>query len=310
MTLEQEKFDKTTLNKVYRIANVLQRISFAPFLQKRLAFTGGTALNFIIFPQVERLSVDLDFNFRHVNVQADWGDERDEIDRHVKQVLSDLKYKPSDIKINASYPITRFEVGYDQKNFFKIEIGYMNRIPLFPNDQLRTFAHPKTNELCEILLPKTEEIFGSKCAALLSRKTPRDLFDVALIANSACNRQLLRKALVLKNMMDRSYYFPKLNISNHLQEIRSDDRLKKVLRRAKMPPEEFKNLKRTAQSFLKQIQTDLTSNEKQCLQLFFDEHEFNPSLLGSSEWFHPNVHEHPNILRTLQILARRTGSGL
>ncbi len=302
MPLELEGFDKTTLAKVYRIADVLQRISFTPFLRKRLSFTGGTALNFIVFPQVERLSVDLDFNFRHVNVQADWGEERNEIDRHVKQILYDLKYKPSDIKINASYPVTRFEVGYDQKNFFKIEIGYMNRIPLFPTDQLRTFSHPKIGEPCKILLPQKEEMFGSKCAALLSRKTPRDLFDVALIANSDCNRQLLRKALILKNMMDKSYYFPKLDVSTHLREIRSDDRLKKVLRKAKMMPEEFENLKGTARLFLKQIQTDLTTNERECLRLFFDEHEFNPGLLGSSEWFHPSIHEHPNILRTLQLM--------
>jgi predicted nucleotidyltransferase component of viral defense system len=301
MILDQEGFDQDTLEKVYLISDVLQRISYAPFLRKRLSFTGGTALHFIVFPHVERLSVDLDFNFRHINNNDDWGKDRNEIDRNIKQIIYDLKYKPSDVRINASYPVTRFEVKYE-KDSFRIEIGYMNRIPLFPTDQLKTFSHPKTGEPFNILSPQNEEIFSSKCAALLSRKTPRDLFDVALIATSDCDYSILRKAILLKNMMDKSYYLPNLDISFHLRGIRSDDRLKKVLRRVMMSPEKFETLKRKAISFLNQIRNGLTVNERECIRLFFHEHEFNLNLLGSKELFHPRIHEHPNILRTLQLM--------
>ncbi len=58
-------FSVREIEKVLRISDLLEDISNVKFLQKRLSLYGGTALNFIYFQDVPRLSVDLDFNYRH-----------------------------------------------------------------------------------------------------------------------------------------------------------------------------------------------------------------------------------------------------
>lgn len=299
MSLDNEGYENVTLEKVYRIADVLEYISEIPFLQKRLAFTGGTALNFVIFPKIERLSIDLDFDFRRLNSQKDWGKARDNVDIHIKQVLGDLGYDNSDIKIDPSYPLTRFIVKHDIRFSFNIEIGYMNRYPLFPNDEYWDFIHPKTGKVSKILLPRKEEIFSAKGITLLSRKFPRDLFDMAIIAKQDFDRQLLRKALLLKNMMNIKNNFTTLDISTHLRDIRADTNLMMVLGNQGVHYN-FLELKKTAIAFLEQLQKEITENEKKCLSLFLEKQEFQLDLLGKKELFHPHINNHPNILRSLQ----------
>ncbi len=302
MTLETEGFNQEVLDKVYRIADVLQRVGHVPFLRNRMSFSGGTALNFIIFQRIERLSVDLDFNFREVPSQTDWKEDRSNVDKYIKQILYDLKYNRDDIKINASYPLTRFEVKYPTNKSFKIEIAYTRRFPVLPSDEIRTFSHPRTNETCEILIPKKEELFGNKCSVLLARKTSRDLFDVSRIALQDCNSELVRKTLVLDNMMQAKENFANINIKNQLKRLQLDDRLRQVVRGGTLSRENFQEIIIKASGFLIQLQNNLTHNEKDCLRQFFEEYKFKPELLGSQEFFHPRLDEHPNILRSLQVL--------
>ena len=97
MTLETEGFNQEVLDTVYRIADVLQRIGHVSFLRNRLSFSGGTALNFIVFRRIERLSIDLDFNYREVLPQTDWKEDRINVDKYIKQILYDLKYERDDL---------------------------------------------------------------------------------------------------------------------------------------------------------------------------------------------------------------------
>ena len=84
---EKHGFQEDEIEKVCRISDILEDISAIPFLIKRLSLYGGTALNLIHFPGIPRLSVDIDFNYRHVDEGKDWGDVRDKIDAAFKQVL-------------------------------------------------------------------------------------------------------------------------------------------------------------------------------------------------------------------------------
>jgi predicted nucleotidyltransferase component of viral defense system len=227
--LEDEGFNKATIQKVYRMVDVLELISENSFLKNRLAFTGGTALNFIIFPKIERLSVDLDFDFREIDSKNDWGKTRDIIDSNIKKILRELEYEDDNIRIDAKYPLTRFIVKYDLRASFNIEMGYLNRYSLFASDETRNFIHPKTGKVLKILVPRIEEISAGKCTALILRRIPRDLFDTAIIAKLQFSRKLLRKALLLKNMMNPNYNLTTLNFSTHIGNIRFDDNLKMVL---------------------------------------------------------------------------------
>lgn len=304
MKLENEGFNKATIQKVYRMADVLELISKNSFLKNRLAFTGGTALNFIIFPKIERLSVDLDFDFREIDSKNDWGKTRDIIDSNIKKILRELEYEDDNIKIDAKYPLTRFIVKYDLRASFNIEIGYLNRYSLFASDETRNFIHPKTGKVLKILIPKIEEISAGKCTALISRRIPRDLFDTAIIAKLQFSRKLLRKALLLKNMMNPNYNITTLNFSTHIGNIRFNDNLKIVLGNF-FSKESFQNHRKTAIDFLNQLQMGFTENEKSCISAFINEQELNIDLLGKREMFHPQIANHPNILWSLEKMKKK-----
>ena len=52
-------FIRDTLEKVYRLADILEYINSDPMLKGKLALKGGTAINLTIF-NLPRLSVDID----------------------------------------------------------------------------------------------------------------------------------------------------------------------------------------------------------------------------------------------------------
>jgi hypothetical protein len=126
-------------------------------------------------------------------------------------MLYDLKYLESDIKIQASYPITRFEVHYttkdNQKDSVKIEIGYMRRIPLFKNDIKSKFNHFKTDGQIELKTPVSEELFGNKFCTLLYRYkdeatiSSRDFYDVYTISKNAFDKEMFETAIILDSLM-------------------------------------------------------------------------------------------------------------
>ncbi len=57
-----------------------------PLLRDRLSLYGGTALAFVYFPETYRLSVDVDFSYRH-NGDEDWGTVRKGIDGDMNAIL-------------------------------------------------------------------------------------------------------------------------------------------------------------------------------------------------------------------------------
>ena len=120
----QYGFNIKEMEKVCRTSDLLEDISAVKFLSDRLSLYGGTALTFIHSPGILRLSIDLDFNYRHTNA-ADWGEVRKEIDERLKNLLYRQKYNKAEIAVNASYPLTRLTVKYvnalDFEDNFKID---------------------------------------------------------------------------------------------------------------------------------------------------------------------------------------------
>ena len=88
-------YDAKELEKVLRISDLLEDISHVKFLYKRLSLYGGTALNFIYLRDIPRLSIDLDFNYRHLD-DKDWGNVRDEVEHRIKELLYLKGYAESD----------------------------------------------------------------------------------------------------------------------------------------------------------------------------------------------------------------------
>jgi len=127
-------FNVREVEKVCRISDVLEDVSAIRFLRRRLSLYGGTALAFIYSKRVLRLSIDLDLNYRHLD-EKDWGEVRSEIDERIK---------------NPTYPLARITIQYNSsqglRDNFKVEIGYMRRIPILKKDTLADFTHMGTQE--------------------------------------------------------------------------------------------------------------------------------------------------------------------
>ncbi len=121
-------YSSTVVEKIQRLFDVLEQISKVKFLSDRLCFYGGTALNFIHYNEVPRLSVDLDFNYRHIDKGKDWGDVRTDIDRLLMRILTDIGYKDEQVKVQAQYPLGRMDIKYVTGNELddniKLETGF------------------------------------------------------------------------------------------------------------------------------------------------------------------------------------------
>ncbi len=302
-------FDDKTVEKIYRICDILQRISLVDYTKERLSLYGGTSLNFLHFKNIPRLSLDIDFNFRDLKI-GDWGKERDEIDKIIKKILSDLKYFDKDVKIQAAYPITRFTVNYktkdDQPDSIKIEIGYMRRIPIFKEEQCLKFNHFETDEEIEIKTPISEELFGNKFCTLLYRYkdettiSSRDLYDVYTISKNIFDNDLFETAIILDSLMRPEPRLYKKDTKTILDNVSIDNQLLNQIRNREIP----KDIKPKSQDFISKYISTAKEKYQEIIDTFFDKHDFNPKLLKTYDELNADIHSHPSILWNLQQLKK------
>ena len=291
------------IEKVCRISDILARVSQIPFLRERLSLYGGTALNFIHFSEVHRLSVDMDFNYRHQGEEKDWGEIRAEIDAALKQILSAQGYPDHDIKIDPSYPLSRLTINYinhlDTDDTFKIETGYMRRIPVLTEDSYMNFRHIGTDVQHTIKTPQTEEIYANKLVTLLARATPRDLYDVYKIAETKTDQTKLRKLAIIESFMSLPEPIIGIDIRKTVNTIPLDDRLRTVLRTQQ--DLDIREIRKKVTAYTKKIIDSITDEEEQCINIFYTEKQFEYKTL-KLEKIHPEINAHPAITRALQQL--------
>ena len=297
----KHQYDPTQIEKVCRIGDLLQQISLIPFLRERLAIYGGTALNFIHFFETQRLSVDVDFNYRHQGEDRDWGDIRKEIDEGYKQILHNLGYQSSNIRIDPSYPLSRFIIHYinhlGTRDSFKIETGYMRRMPILDKDVHMRFRHLGRETLSTIKTPQAEEIYANKWITLLSRATSRDLYDVGIIVKTDVDTNKIRKCAIIESLMSLPQPLTDLEPAKIIRGIHPDPSLQAVLRtRQKIDTE---TLKTSVIAYSQRLMESLTSNENQLIHNFYSQREFQPERLEQPD-INPEIHRHPGILRALQ----------
>jgi len=295
-------FSVKETEKVCRISDLLEDISTVKFLADRLSLYGGTAFTSVYSPEILRLSIDLDFNYRHMD-KADWGETRKEIDKKLKDLIYRQECSKANVAINVSYPLTRFTVKYvntiGTEDNFKIEIGYLRRTPILKNDAIADFKHLGTQEPFKTKMPKKEELFANKWCTLLYRKTPRDLFDTYQISKIKFNHNTFRKCAVIDSLTHKK---PKIyKIDPHtIEQIPIDSRLKNLLQTEKLPKYDFPKIKREVTEFTATHLAEITSNEKEAIDQFYDQKSFKPNLIDDTGLLHERITEYPAVLRTLQ----------
>ena len=302
-------FDEKTIEKIFRIYDILHRTSLVEYTKERLSLYGGTSLNFLHFKDIPRLSIDIDFNYR-VQKTDDWVKERNNIDNILKKILSDLKYLEKNIKIQASYPITRYDVHYttktNQKDSIKIEIGYMRRIPIFKKDIIMKLKHLKTDEEFDIKTPKSEELFGNKFCTLLYRFkdetaiSSRDLYDVYTISKTTFDNEMFETAIIIDSLMRPEPRIYKQNPKIIVDNVSIDNQLLNLIRSREVP----KDLKSKSKDFIGKYISITKEKYQEIIDTFFDKHTFNPKLLKNHYMLNSDINSHPSILWNLQQLKK------
>jgi len=301
-TLSRETgFDERQLEKVCRISDVLEDISGVPFLRDRLSLYGGTSLSFIHFDELQRLSVDLDFNYRHLDAD-DWGETRKRVDDGLKRILYSQGYTRDDVSISPSYPLARFTVRYRNnlgtEDSFLIEVGYMRRIPLLRSDEYGDFRHIGLGRSFKVKTPVREELFANKWCTCLYRGSSRDLFDVARIAEMGYDRKLFLRCAVVDSLMRGEPRLHMIDADALVEPVRLDSRMRNLLRMREAESIDFDAIKAKVLQFTKDILSSLTREEIEVIEKFHEERTFNPELIDTGI-FNTEIASHPMILRAL-----------
>lgn len=298
-------FNPVQIEKVCRISDILENISQVRFMRNRLSLYGGTALAFMHFDAIERLSVDIDFNYRHID-EEDWGEIRDRIDSNIKTVLYALGYSDSEIRINSTHPLNRFTVKYrnhlGRPDEIKIETGYLRRIPILKEDKEYDFYHVGSHNRFKILTPIREELFGNKWCTMLYRGSSRDLFDVYRISKSVFDMDVFRRAAVFDSLM-RGY--PRLfdiDYREMIQGIRFDSSLLNMLFGGNVFDEKLVHEK--VIGFTSSVLNNLSYEEKVLIETFFDELRLDDSIVSKIGGINDDIAYHPSILWQIKQLSR------
>ncbi len=302
----QYGFSAKDIEKVCRISDLLEDISAVKFLSDRLSLYGGTALTFVYSPEILRLSIDLDFNYRHTGT-ADWGEIRKEIDERLKDLIYRQEYKQADIAINASYPLTRFTIRYPNaqgsEDNFKIEIGYLRRTSILRTDTSADFKHIGTQEMFKTKTPMKEELFANKWCTLLYRTTPRDLFDTYQITKMKFDHNIFRKCAIIESLTHEKPRMHEIN-PELVAQIPVDSSLRNILQTEKPSQYDFAKITREVQKFTKAHLARMKGNEIKAIDEFYDEKIFNPNMIDNTGLFHERIAEYPAVLWVLQQIKK------
>jgi len=290
-------FVRDTLEKVYRLVDVLDFFSADELLGNALALKGGTAINLTVF-DLPRLSVDIDLDYCKSIDMEGMAADREIITSRILKYMTAGGYTLSQ-KSKKYHALDSFVYDYINcggvKDNLKIEINYMLRCHVFPLDK-REIKLPLEDEKIRVLSVNQIEIFASKTVALLTRTAPRDLYDIhnmiryGIIEDNM--KELFRKCVVFYSAisMEKS---PELfdfdNIGNVTSmQIRRE--LDPVLRHGEHISLEL--IRDEVISFMKGI---LDANEDECLfWKRFSEGVYLPELVFQDET--KNIENHPMAL--------------
>jgi predicted nucleotidyltransferase component of viral defense system len=199
LVASEEGFVRDTLEKVYRLVEILRYINSNPCMKDCLALKGGTAINLTVF-NLPRLSVDIDLDYSKDTDREGMYHDRATISEDLEKYMISEGYQKSP-KSKSRHSLESMIFSYMNtagiNDNIKIEINYSMRTHIYPLVKRKIQTNGVLEEF-EVLSVDGTEIFGSKIKALLDRAAPRDLYDVdnmikAELFAGAEEKEMLRK---------------------------------------------------------------------------------------------------------------------
>ena len=290
-------FNRDTLEKVLRLADILAFINDDSITKGKLALKGGTAINLTVF-DLPRLSVDIDLDFCGEYTRNKMLKTRELISSEIKKYMASQGYSLSP-KSKERHSLDSFVYTYRNlggvNDNIKIEINYSLRSHIFDPTN-REIVVDKLELSKEVFSLEPMELFAAKINALLSRAAVRDLYDVYNMINMSLyfdNLDLFRKSIVTYTVISQESVHEEYDLSRidtiTLRKARSD--LLPVLQKGEyILIDEMKN---TVKDYLSNL-LKLSDEEKAFLTAFRNR-EFKPELLFANQDIIDRLKKHPMI---------------
>lgn len=296
-------FIRDTLEKVYRLADVLEYLNTNPLLKDSLALKGGTAINLTVF-NLPRLSVDIDLDYLGADSRDEMLKKRKVINLAVSKFMLANDYSLSP-KTKNPHSLDSWVYEYvnavGNRDNLKIEINYSMRMHIFPANEVKIITEHFDSEY-NVKCLAAIEIFGSKINALLSRAAARDLYDVYnMIKFELFNEEeqtLLRKSVVFyaaiaAKTINKNFDTKVIdNITKY--KIRTD--LYPVI--TKRDAFDFDSAKKAVKDYISALMV-LTPQEQEFL-FRFENKEYMPELIFDDEDILDRIKTHPMALWKMQ----------
>ena len=287
-------FLKDNLEKVLRLSQILKFLNTDNIFKGKLALKGGTAINLTAI-ELPRLSVDIDLDFTENLSKDDIAEIKEKFTKRLTDYMWQEGYSLM-VSPREHYALLSFTFNYvnnaGNRDNIKIEINFMDRCHILPLEQKQVLSKGIVDKF-EILTLNTTELYASKINALLSRATPRDLYDVnAMIeSNVIKDMELLRKCLIFYNMVGGEQDIDNLTYNNieKLNFMKFKTQLKPVI--SKTDKFDLEQAKLKVVDYLKEL-INLTQEEKSFICEFRNQN-YKPELLFNDKNMFKNISHHP-----------------
>ena len=293
---EELGFVRDTLEKVTRLADILEYLNTNPILKDSLALKGGTAINLTIF-NLPRLSVDIDLDYLITNSREEMLESREVINTTIDRYMVSQGYSKNP-KTKNPHSLDSWVYDYlgasGNRDNIKIEINYSLRSHVLEAEERPIITEHFSSEYkVKSLAPI--EIYGSKINALLSRAAARDLYDARNMIHfglfDESEEELLRKCVVFYaavSAKDINKTFDTKAIDSITQRKIKTDLLPVIKRKDDF---ELESAKKLVKEYISDLMV-LTKEEKEFLDRF-ENGEYIPELLFDDKEILERIKNHP-----------------
>lgn len=299
---EELGFVRDTLEKVTRLADILEYFNTNPLLKDSFALKGGTAINLTIF-NLPRLSVDIDLDYLITNSREEMLESRKIINSTIDRYMVSQGYSKNP-KTKSPHSLDSWVYNYmgasGNRDNIKIEVNYSLRSHILESEERPIITeHLSCEYKVKSLAPL--EIYGSKINALLSRAAARDLYDARNMIHyglfDETEKEMLKKCVVFyaaisardKNSINKTFDTMAIG-SITKRKIKTD-----LLPVIKIKDDfELESAKKIVKEYISDLMV-LTKEENAFLDRF-EKGEYIPELLFEDEKIIERIRNHPMAL--------------
>lgn len=292
-------FKMEHLEKVYILMDLLSDFAAFPQLKDKFVLKGGTALNLFLF-NLPRLSVDIDLNYIGSVDRETMLSERPQLQKATVAICerNGLTLDRAPNRHSGGKMTFRYASALGQMGNLEIDLNFMYRIPLWPI-QFKSSCIVGSKQIHNIPILDPHELSAGKLAALIDRKTGRDLFDsYHLLTTLNLDMTKLRLALVIYCSISRKTDLRLLTpraITVDVDDL--NKRLIPLIRKDEIGPIKSKWIEELIRGCQKAFNhfLPIKKNEKDFLDNLLNNGIIKPELICDDNQLIENIKIHPGI---------------